>query len=137
MHNKSSTLIRRAHLNDLENILPYILISFTYMLTDPLPDVAVNLFRVAVAARLWHTIIYAIYVVPQPARIIGFLIPLIITIYMAVMTAIVFVNWILLHKCVYFWRRFKIGETLSISNTVVTTLYISISPFLPFLGKNL
>lgn len=62
------------------------------MLTDPLPDVAVNLFRVAVAARLWHTIIYAIYVIPQPARAIGFLIPLIITIYMAVMTAIVFVN---------------------------------------------
>lgn len=82
----------RAHLNDLENIIPYILISFTYVLTDPLPDVAVNLFRIAVASRLWHTFVYAIYVIPQPARAIGFLIPLIITIYMAIMTAIVFVN---------------------------------------------
>lgn len=76
----------------MENILPYILISLVYVLTDPLPDVAVNLFRVVFAFRLWHTIVYAVYVVPQPARAIGFVVPLIITIYMAIMCAIVFVN---------------------------------------------
>lgn len=84
--------IRRAHLNDLENILPYILISFIYMLTDPMPIVAVNLMRVAAGFRIWHTIVYCIFVIPQPARTFGFVIPLCIIVYMSVMSAICFVN---------------------------------------------
>jgi len=90
--NENVERVRRAHLNDLENIIPLVLISFIYVLTDPMPAVAVNIFRVVTAARIWHTFVYAIYVIPQPARAIGFIIPLIAMIYMAVMSAIVFVN---------------------------------------------
>lgn len=86
-----------AHLNDLENILPYILISFIYMLTDPMPLIAVNLMRVAAGARIWHTFVYTIWVIPQPARLFGFIIPMGIIIYMAVMSAIAFVNWPSVH----------------------------------------
>lgn len=82
----------RAHLNDLENILPLVLISFIYVLTDPMPAVAVNIFRVVTAARIWHTIVYAIVVIPQPARAIGFFIPYIAMFYMAIQSAIVFFN---------------------------------------------
>ncbi|KAG4080179.1 hypothetical protein HA402_008250 [Bradysia odoriphaga] len=84
--------VRRAHLNDMENILPLVLISFIYMLSDPIPAVAINIFRVVTAARIWHTIVYAIIVIPQPARAIGFFIPYIAMFYMAIQSAIVFVN---------------------------------------------
>lgn len=85
-------LFSRAHLNDMENIFPFVLISFIYVLSDPMPVVAVNIFRVVTAARLFHTFVYAIYVIPQPARAISFFVPLIAMIYMAVQSAIVFVN---------------------------------------------
>ncbi len=76
----------------MENILPFVLISFIYVLSDPIPPVAVNIFRACTAARIWHTFVYAIYVIPQPARAIGFFVPYIAMFYMAVMSAIVFVN---------------------------------------------
>lgn len=79
-----------AHRNDLENIVPIALIWFLYVLTNPLPDVAVNLFRVTVAFRLWHTLVYAIYPIPQPARGIGWVVPYIIMLYMAVQTMVTF-----------------------------------------------
>lgn len=79
-------------MNDLENVIPLVLTMVLYTLTDPLPAVAVNLFRVIFAVRLWHTIVYAVYVVPQPARLIGFMVPYLIMLYMCVMVAITFVN---------------------------------------------
>lgn len=80
----------RAHLNDLENVVPYILVSLVYTLTNPFPIVAINLFRVAVAFRIWHTFCYALVPIRQPARLIGFLIPCLVTIYMAVQGVLFF-----------------------------------------------
>lgn len=76
----------------MENIYPFVLISFIYVLSDPMPVVAVNIFRVVTALRIWHTFVYAIYVIPQPARGIGFFVPYVAMFYMAVQSAIVFVN---------------------------------------------
>lgn len=76
----------------MENIIPYILISFVYVLSGPIPMVAINLFRVAAGARIFHTFVYAVVVVPQPARAIAFVIPALIIFYMAIMSAIFFVN---------------------------------------------
>lgn len=76
----------------MENIYALVLISFIYVLSDPIPVVAINIFRVVTAARIWHTFVYAVYVIPQPARAIGFFVPYIAMIYMAIQSAIVFVN---------------------------------------------
>lgn len=81
----------RGHLNDLENILPYLWIGFFYVMTDPKPMIAINLIRVAVVIRFVHTIVYTIYVVPQPARAVCFFIHIGITLYMAVMCIIRFI----------------------------------------------
>ena len=50
--------VRRAHQNDLENILPFFFISALYLLTNPDPFVAVNIFRAFTAARFIHTFVY-------------------------------------------------------------------------------
>ncbi|KAK9702050.1 MAPEG family [Popillia japonica] len=60
--------VRRAHLNDLENIPIYFVASFGYMLTNPSVTLALNLFRAFTAARFVHTFVYAVCVIPQPAR---------------------------------------------------------------------
>ncbi|XP_018333343.1 microsomal glutathione S-transferase 1 [Agrilus planipennis] len=78
--------VRRAHLNDVENILPYFLVSFGYLLTNPAPFVAIWLFRVYTAARFAHTLVYAVAVVPQPARGISWFAGYLITGYMAFRT---------------------------------------------------
>lgn len=75
----------------MENILPYLSVGLFYVLTDPNPMVATILFRVATIARFVHTFVYAIYVVPQPARGISFAIHFAITLYMAVMCIIYFI----------------------------------------------
>lgn len=80
-----------AHRNDLENIIPLILAGFFYTLTDPSVFVANNLFRVAAIARLLHTFVYAMVVLPQPARAIAFFVPLVATTYMSVVTMMHFV----------------------------------------------
>lgn len=49
--------VRRAHLNDLENIPAFILSGFFYVLTGPNVDLALWLFRIAVLARIGHTIV--------------------------------------------------------------------------------
>lgn len=82
--------VRRAHLNDLENILPFFTAGFLYVLTEPNPDVAINLFRVAAIARILHTIVYGIYPVRQPARAICFMVCLIITLYFAISSIVFF-----------------------------------------------
>lgn len=92
LNKKKILTLRRAHRNDLENVLPYLIMSFVYVLSNPVPVVAVNLFRVVFGCRVFHTIVYAIFVLPQPSRAIGWFVPYVITIYMAVQSAIVFVN---------------------------------------------
>ncbi|XP_034668363.1 microsomal glutathione S-transferase 1 isoform X1 [Drosophila subobscura] len=80
--------VRRAHRNDMENILPYFIMALIYISTNPDATVACNLFRVASVARLVHTLVYAVYPVPQPARVIAFASMQLITFYMAAVVAL-------------------------------------------------
>lgn len=82
--------VRRAHLNDLENILPYFVIGFFYVLTNPDPLLATILFRAVALSRIAHTLVYAVVVVPQPARAIAWMIPYASSFYMAFQTLLHF-----------------------------------------------
>lgn len=76
--------VRRAHLNDLENIPAFSVAAWLFLLTDPPVLFAINLFRVFTLARILHTFVYAIVVIPQPARGISWGVGYGITIYMFV-----------------------------------------------------
>jgi glutathione S-transferase len=67
----------------LENIIPFILVAFFYTLTGPAEYLAVNLFRIFTVARILHTFVYAIVVMPQPSRAIAFFVGMGVTFYMA------------------------------------------------------
>uniref|UniRef100_A0A1L8E4B1 Microsomal glutathione S-transferase 1 n=1 Tax=Nyssomyia neivai TaxID=330878 RepID=A0A1L8E4B1_9DIPT len=82
--------VRRAHLNDLENVFPFILVAFLYVLTNPDAWLATNLFRIAVIARIVHTIVYAVVVVPQPARGLSWFVCYGATLFMAFRTIVFF-----------------------------------------------
>ncbi|XP_044728191.1 microsomal glutathione S-transferase 1-like isoform X2 [Chrysoperla carnea] len=82
--------VRRAHLNDLENILVYFLASYLYIFTNPSAFVAVNLFRVYTLARIVHTLVYAVIPLPQPARGFSWGVGYGITIYMGVISLLNF-----------------------------------------------
>ncbi|VEN39241.1 unnamed protein product [Callosobruchus maculatus] len=49
---------RRAHLNDLENIPFFILISFLYLLTNPSVTATILMFRIYAITRIAHSITY-------------------------------------------------------------------------------
>lgn len=74
--------VRRAHLNDLENIPVFWLLGALYLTTGPSASVATWLFRAFTAGRVVHTLVYAVKPMPQPARGIAFGIPNLITWYM-------------------------------------------------------
>ncbi|XP_075224733.1 microsomal glutathione S-transferase 1-like isoform X1 [Lycorma delicatula] len=76
--------VRRAHMNDLENIPIFAIAALLYIATRPDYFIALNLFRVFTIARIIHTFVYAVVVIPQPARAISWGIAYVITIYMAV-----------------------------------------------------
>ncbi len=61
---------RRAHQNDLENILPFLIIGFLYVLSGPSYGLAAFLFIIFTAARLLHTASYIAQL--QPWRTISF-----------------------------------------------------------------
>uniref|UniRef100_A0A240PKK9 Microsomal glutathione S-transferase 1 n=1 Tax=Anopheles atroparvus TaxID=41427 RepID=A0A240PKK9_ANOAO len=82
--------VRRAHRNDLENILPFFTMGLLYMLTNPEPFIAINLFRAVAASRILHTIVYAVVVLPQPARGLSWAVAYVATFYMAVKTIVFF-----------------------------------------------
>uniref|UniRef100_A0A2C9H4B8 Microsomal glutathione S-transferase 1 n=1 Tax=Anopheles maculatus TaxID=74869 RepID=A0A2C9H4B8_9DIPT len=82
--------VRRAHLNDLENILPFFVIGFLYLLTNPVPFLAINLFRAVAVSRILHTLVYAVVVVPQPARFLAFMGGMVPTVYMTLQTILYF-----------------------------------------------
>uniref|UniRef100_W8B7H8 Microsomal glutathione S-transferase 1 n=1 Tax=Ceratitis capitata TaxID=7213 RepID=W8B7H8_CERCA len=75
--------VRRAHRNDLENIPPFLVIGFLYVLINPNPKLAINLFRAVGISRVVHTIVYAVFVVPQPSRLLSFMVCALATTYMA------------------------------------------------------
>lgn len=50
--------LRRVHLNDLENILPFLIVGFLYALSGPSFGLAATLFAIFTVARLLHTATY-------------------------------------------------------------------------------
>lgn len=74
--------VKRAHVNDMENIYVFILLSFVYMCTNPVAATANFCFKVFVWARLAHTVVY-VFQVPQPARITTFIVGQLCCTYMA------------------------------------------------------
>ncbi|CAG0919618.1 unnamed protein product [Notodromas monacha] len=64
--------VRRAHLNDLENIPFFVLIGWFYLMTNPSLVIAKNMFRLFTVCRYLHTFVYAVVPLPQPARGIAF-----------------------------------------------------------------
>lgn len=81
--------VRRAHRNDLENVLPFFVVGLLYLLTNPGEFLAVNLIRAFAVSRIVHSAVYALCVVPK-VRGPAFGVGLLITAYMAVSTIIYF-----------------------------------------------
>lgn len=77
--------VRRAHLNDLENILPWFVITYLWLGTGPSPWLAKMLIRTFVLARIFHTISYVI-MKQQPTRAIAFFVGVAITFYQTLST---------------------------------------------------
>lgn len=57
----------RCHQNDLENIIPFVVIGLLYALTGPELSTALLHFRLFVGSRFVHTIAYVMQL-PQPSR---------------------------------------------------------------------
>lgn len=76
--------VRRAHLNDLENIPAFWVLAALYLTTSPEYTWARLLFRLFAGFRVMHTFVYAVVPLPQPARAIAYFIPYLINVYMGV-----------------------------------------------------
>ncbi|KAK7504482.1 hypothetical protein BaRGS_00004348 [Batillaria attramentaria] len=74
--------VRRCHLNDLENVIPFVLIGLLYVTTNPSLSTALLHFRIFAAARILHTFAYLIPL-PQPSRAMLFMAGLLATLSMA------------------------------------------------------
>ncbi|XP_077026329.1 microsomal glutathione S-transferase 1 [Tamandua tetradactyla] len=74
--------VRRAHLNDIENIVPFLGIGLLYSLSEPDLSTALLHFRLFVAARIYHTIAY-LTPLPQPNRALAFFVGFGVTFSMA------------------------------------------------------
>ncbi|XP_046339142.1 microsomal glutathione S-transferase 1-like [Haliotis rufescens] len=74
--------VRRCHMNDLENVIPFVLIGLLYTATGPSLGSALLHFRIFTGARFFHTIAYLLPL-PQPSRVLGFLAGLLATVSMA------------------------------------------------------
>lgn len=77
--------VRKAHRNDLENILPWFMITYLWLGTGPSPWLANTLIRTFVLARIIYTISYVI-IPQQPTRGFVFFLGFGITIYQALST---------------------------------------------------
>ncbi|CAK8689000.1 unnamed protein product [Clavelina lepadiformis] len=69
--NQDVERVRRAHLNDLENVIPFVLLGLLFVGTNPDPTTALWHFRIFLAARVLHSIAY-VNALRQPLRGIGF-----------------------------------------------------------------
>ncbi|XP_046339143.2 microsomal glutathione S-transferase 1-like [Haliotis rufescens] len=74
--------VRRCHLNDLENVIPFVLIGLLYTATGPSLGSALLHFRIFTGARILHTIAYLLPL-PQPSRVLGFFVGILVTMSMA------------------------------------------------------
>ncbi|XP_076676115.1 microsomal glutathione S-transferase 1 [Andrena cerasifolii] len=77
--------VRRAHLNDLENIPIWYIVTALWLTTGPSAWLAGILIKGFVFARITHTLVYAIYPM-QPHRALGFFVGCSITAYQAIST---------------------------------------------------
>ncbi|CAJ0960184.1 unnamed protein product [Ranitomeya imitator] len=77
--------VRRCHLNDIENIIPFVGVGLFYVLSNPDLYFALLHFRVFVASRVLHTISY-LMPLPQPSRALTFFVGYLVTVSMAVFT---------------------------------------------------
>lgn len=68
----------------MENILPSFLVGLMYVLINPSPLTACLLFKISAIARIIHTFVYAVIVIPQPARALAFFAQYLITVYMGI-----------------------------------------------------
>uniref|UniRef100_H2Y960 Microsomal glutathione S-transferase 1 n=1 Tax=Ciona savignyi TaxID=51511 RepID=H2Y960_CIOSA len=62
---------RKAHLNDLENVVPFVLLGLLYISTNPPAATALTHFKVGLSARLLHSVAY-IFKLRAPSRGVGF-----------------------------------------------------------------
>ncbi|XP_046548958.1 microsomal glutathione S-transferase 1-like isoform X1 [Haliotis rubra] len=74
--------VRRCHLNDLENVIPFVLIGLLYTASGPSLGYALLHFRIFTGARIFHTIAY-LFALPQPSRGLGFFVGFLATVSMA------------------------------------------------------
>lgn len=70
--NQDVERVRRCHLNDLENVIPFVLVGLLYVTTKPDPGKAALHFRLFAGFRIFHTVAYLL-ALPQPSRAFGFL----------------------------------------------------------------
>lgn len=75
--------VRRCHLNDIENVVPFVAIGLIYTLTNPDLASALLHFRIFTGSRLLHTVAYLLPL-PQPSRGLMWIIGYFATISMAV-----------------------------------------------------
>ncbi|XP_041369479.1 microsomal glutathione S-transferase 1-like [Gigantopelta aegis] len=59
--------IRRCHLNDLENVFPFVLVGLFYVSSGPDSTIATWHFKIFAGARILHTLAY-LFSLPQPCR---------------------------------------------------------------------
>ncbi|CAF0863042.1 unnamed protein product [Adineta steineri] len=74
--------VRRNHLNDIENIIPFVLTGFCYIACNPNATLALWHFRIFFFSRLFHTFAYQIPI-RQPSRALAFLVGFVVTVSMA------------------------------------------------------
>ncbi|KAK1790434.1 hypothetical protein P4O66_014330 [Electrophorus voltai] len=74
--------VRRCHQNDLENIVPFVLIGLLYVLTGPDLSSALLHFRLFVGSRFIHTLAY-VMALPQPSRGLSWVVGMVTTFSMA------------------------------------------------------
>ncbi|KOC59381.1 Microsomal glutathione S-transferase 1 [Habropoda laboriosa] len=81
--------VRRAHLNDLENIPLWFFVTFLWLTTGPAMWLATILIRTFVLARIVHTLAYA--VVALPYRALSFFVGMGITIFQTISTLLYYI----------------------------------------------
>ncbi|XP_034019589.1 microsomal glutathione S-transferase 1-like [Thalassophryne amazonica] len=74
--------VRRCHQNDLENIVPFLVLGLLYALTGPDLWTALLHYRLFTGSRIFHTISY-VAALPQPCRGLSWLVGLVTTFSMA------------------------------------------------------
>jgi len=77
---------RRAHRNDLENILPYFGVGLLYALTNPSPAAAKTYFLGYTVARVLHSVFYLLSL--QPWRTVAFAVGQILMVLMLLRTLV-------------------------------------------------